>query len=89
MSYQAKVIAGGKIVIPAELRRELGIEEGDSLVLERDSAGGIAIKTYAQVVREVQHAWRTMVGDYTVDQFLEDRQTETALENERLNGTSS
>lgn len=36
MTYHAKVIAGGKIVIPAALRRELGIMDGDSVVLERD-----------------------------------------------------
>ena len=35
MTYQAKLIKGGKIVIPAELRRELGFHEGDRLVIER------------------------------------------------------
>lgn len=74
MTYQAKVIAGGKIVIPAELRRELGISDGDSLVVERDDAGGIVLKTFAQVVREERQAFRAAVGaDYTVDHFLADR----------------
>ena len=77
MTYQAKVIAGGKIVIPAELRRELGIKDGDSLVLERGSKGGIVIKTYGQVVKESQAAFRAMVGDdYSVDQFLAERRAD-------------
>jgi AbrB family looped-hinge helix DNA binding protein len=81
MTYNAKVIAGGKIVIPAELRREFGIEDGDSLVLERSPDGGITIKTYRQVVSEVQKAWRAMVGDdYSVDQFLAERREEAELE---------
>ena len=77
MTYHAKVIAGGKIVIPAELRRELGISDGDSLVIERASDGGFTIKTYAQVIREGQRAFRAMVGDdYTVDQFIAERRAD-------------
>lgn len=53
MTYHAKVIAGGKIVIPAELRRELGIKDGNSVVIERDDRGQLVLKSYAQVVKEV------------------------------------
>ena len=74
MTYQAKVIAGGKMVIPAELRREMNIKDGDSLVLERGALGGIIVKTFDQVVREEQAAFRHAVGPaYSVDQFLADR----------------
>ena len=77
MTYQAKVIAGGKIVIPAELRREFGIKDGDSLVIERDGQGGMVLRTYAQVVREAQERFRALVGpDYTVDDFLAERRAE-------------
>ena len=83
MTYQAKVIAGGKIVIPAELRREIGIKDGDSLVIERDEAGSLVLKTYGQVVREVQAAFKAMVGDYqgsAVDELLAERRTEAERE---------
>ena len=74
MTYHAKVIAGGKVVIPADLRRELHIKDGDSLVFDRDAAGAITLRTFEQVVREEQAKFRTMVGSaYTVDQFLADR----------------
>ncbi len=83
MTYQAKVIAGGKIVIPAELRREIGIEEGDSLVIERNPGGGLVIKTYLQVVRETQSRFRALlkpdVGDL-VDSLIADRRAEIARE---------
>ncbi len=52
MASHAKVISGGKIVMPPDLRRELGIKEGDKLVIERADSGGLVIKTYAQVVRK-------------------------------------
>jgi AbrB family transcriptional regulator (stage V sporulation protein T) len=82
MTYQAKVIAGGKVVIPADLRRELGIKDGDSLVVERDPAGGIVLKTYAQVVEEVQARFRELRNDLpaargsVVDELLAERREE-------------
>ena len=84
MTYQAKVIAGGKIVIPAELRRELGIVDGDSLVVEREPGGGIVIKTYQQVVREVQARFRELlkpgVTGSIVDELLAERRAEAERE---------
>ena len=77
MTYHARVIAGGKIVLPAELRRDLGIKDGDSLVIERDEEGGLSIKTFEQVVREERRSFRAIVGaDYTVDQFLAERRAD-------------
>lgn len=77
MTYHAKVIAGGKIVIPADLRREFGIKDGDSVVLERADDGTISLKTFSQVVREEQARFREVVGpDYTVDQFLRDNRAD-------------
>lgn len=79
MTYHAKVIAGGKIVIPAELRRELQISDGDTLVVERDPGGGMTIKTFAQVVREEQREFRAAVGSgYSVEQFLAERRADWA-----------
>ncbi|TPG20058.1 AbrB/MazE/SpoVT family DNA-binding domain-containing protein [Sphingomonas koreensis] len=87
MTYHAKVIAGGKIVIPAELRREFGIKDGDSLVIERDDKGGLVIKTYAQVVKEVQAEFRAMRGPdrgegSIVDELIAERRAEAQRENE-------
>ena len=81
-SYSAKLIKGGKIVIPAELRREFGFKEGDSLVLEREG-DGLVIKSYAQVVREVQATFKAMLGDRSrsmVDELIAERRAEAARE---------
>lgn len=82
MAYHAKLIKGGKIVIPAELRREFGLQEGDTLVLERDG-NSLVIKTYAQVVREVQTEFKALLGDHKgsmVDDLLAERRAEAARE---------
>lgn len=77
MTYHAKVISGGKIVIPAEFRREFGIKDGDSLVLEPDGTGGFTVRTYAQVVEAGRQAFRAMVGDdYSVDAFLQEKRAD-------------
>lgn len=88
MTYNVKVIAGGKIVIPAELRREFGIKDGDSLVIERDEHGSMVLKTYEQVVKEVQAQFRALLPkDYTgsmVDELIADRRAEAALEDAEM-----
>lgn len=81
MTYHAKVIAGGKIVIPAELRRELGIKDGDVLVLDRAADGSLAIKTHMQVIREGQQKLRAMITHpFTVDDFIADKCAEAERE---------
>ncbi len=85
MTHHAKVIKGGKIVIPAELRREFGFKDGDTLVLEREG-NGLVIKTYEQVIREVQAAVRKAIGPYNgsiVDEFIAEQRAEAAAEDRR------
>jgi AbrB family transcriptional regulator, stage V sporulation protein T len=86
MTYQAKVISGGKIVIPAELRRQMGINEGDTLVLEEEGDGRIVLKIYKQVVREVQEEVRRMLppGVSLVDDLLAERRREFEMEEREI-----
>ena len=82
MSYHAKLIKGGKIVIPAKLRREFGFKEGDTLVFEREG-NALVIKTYEQVVREVQAVFKAMKTDPArsmVDELIAERRAEAARE---------
>jgi AbrB family looped-hinge helix DNA binding protein len=77
MTYPAKVIAGGKIVIPAELRRALGIQDGDVLVVDQASDGTLSIKTHAQIVKDGQREFRAMLKrPFTVDDFIADKRAE-------------
>ncbi|MGJ3628930.1 AbrB/MazE/SpoVT family DNA-binding domain-containing protein [Sphingomonas sp. MMS24-JH45] len=62
MTYHAKVIAGGKIVIPADLRREFEIKDGDSVVLERAEDGTISLKTFSRSFARSRPRFRKVVG---------------------------
>lgn len=86
MTYSAKLIKGGKIVIPADLRRELGFSEGDRLVFEREGET-LVIKSYRQVVREVQEAFRPFRpsdGSSLVDALMDDRRAEARREEQEV-----
>ena len=86
MTYHAKVVSG-QIVLPLELRRDAGIEDGDSLVIEINPDGGLSMKTYAQVVREVQSEFRSMAKPADrdlVDELLAERRAAAARENTEI-----
>lgn len=82
MTYEAKVISGGKIVIPAELRRKLGIMSGDRLIFEESDDGQVVLKTYRQIVREVQQEFQRVLpaGISLVDDLLQQRRREAEQE---------
>lgn len=80
MTYSAKLIKGGKVIIPAELCKELGLAEGDRIVFEREGEA-LVIKSYRQVVREVQETFNSLVKEpFTVDDFIAERRAEAARE---------
>ncbi|MBB4154932.1 AbrB family looped-hinge helix DNA binding protein [Sphingomonas jinjuensis] len=73
MTYHAKVIAGGKIVIPADLRREFGIKDGDSVVLEGGKDG---IRLRREDADAALQRVRDAFDGYSVDQFLRERRAD-------------
>ncbi len=80
MTYHAKLIKGGKIVIPAALRRELGIKDGDRLVIER-SGSGFVVKSFDEVIRDVRARVKTLITKpFTVDDFIAEKRAEAERE---------
>lgn len=60
-SCRVRVDSAGRIVIPADLRDELGIEPSHDLILSRDGRG-IRLQTFDHAVRAAQDAF----ADYRV-----------------------
>lgn len=80
MSYHAKLIKGGKIVIPAELRRELGFESGDTLVIESNGKE-LVIKSTSQALSDIQAKVKRLIKvPFTVDDFIAEKRAEAARE---------
>ena len=52
-SFHVRVVDGGKIVIPAALRRKYGFEVGQTLVVD-DAPGGVTIRSLDDAVAAAQ-----------------------------------
>ena len=76
-----KISAGGRIVIPADFRRELGAEVGDEVIL-RLVDGEIHVLTKAQAVRKAQALVRRSVAKdrSLVKELLQERRKEAKRE---------
>jgi AbrB family looped-hinge helix DNA binding protein len=69
------------MVIPAELRRSLGVEAGDQVVLDLKD-GSLRVRSLDAVIRRVQERVRRYVPDHVslVDELMADRRAEAARE---------
>ena len=76
-----KVDRHGRVVIPAEYRRALGLREGDAVVIQLDD-GALRILTRAQAIRRAQEIVAKYVspGRSLVDELIAERRAEAARE---------
>lgn len=79
--YRCKVDPANRVVLPADVRRCLGITKGDEVLLEVDDQG-IRITTAAQALRQAQEYFRSLVpADVSMtDELLRERREEAARE---------
>lgn len=86
MNIQIKIAPNGRVCIPADVRERLGVNGGDTLILE-ETDGGIVLRTRAQAIREVQAITRRLLRgkpNSTVDDFIAERRLEAAREAEEF-----
>ena len=50
-AFKTKLGKGGRVIVPAEYRRELGVEPGDEIILHLDEEG-LRLYTPAQAVAQ-------------------------------------
>jgi AbrB family looped-hinge helix DNA binding protein len=82
MGVQVKVAANGRFVLPADVRKQLGIEAGDTLMLNVDEFG-VTLTTAAQRVAKAQALYREYSKGkppFTVDEFITEKRADAALE---------
>jgi AbrB family looped-hinge helix DNA binding protein len=76
-----KMAGNGRLVIPAKLRKQLGMEAGGMMVA-RVVDGELILRPVAKVLAEIQAtAQKYLAGrGTTVDQFIAERREEAARE---------
>lgn len=82
MSIEVKLAANGRIVIPSDVRKQLGLEDGARLFLDVDEFG-IHLTRGAERARKAQTLFRRLSGDAAkdnVERFLETKRADAAAE---------
>lgn len=81
MTYQAKIYGGGKMALPADVRRQLGIKDGDTVRLSIED-GRLTVVTLEQIVRDTQARYRQLIpeGVSLVDELIAERRAEAKRE---------
>jgi bifunctional DNA-binding transcriptional regulator/antitoxin component of YhaV-PrlF toxin-antitoxin module len=76
-AHRAKLIEGGKLIIPAAMRRSLGLSTGDVVTIEIDD-GDIRIRTLDKALARARAILRRHVpeGHSLVDELAMERRAE-------------
>ena len=80
-SQRVKVGEGGKLVIPASFRREMGITPGDTLIVELED-GELRVRSLPLAIRQVQERMRELnpEGRLLSEELIADRRAEADRE---------
>jgi bifunctional DNA-binding transcriptional regulator/antitoxin component of YhaV-PrlF toxin-antitoxin module len=57
----AKIMEGGKLAIPASMRRAMRIAPGDTVIVELFSDSELRVRSFASAIREAQEIVRRSV----------------------------
>jgi len=79
MTYHLNVAANGRIVLPADVRRRMGLSEGGALLAE-ETPDGLILRTVEQTVAHAQALARRYTSDNpeaSVETFLANRRKES------------
>ena len=80
-SRAVKIIDGGKLVIPAKSRRQLGIAVGDTVIVEV-TEGELRVRSRNAALANARRMMRQLVPDGVslVDELIAERRAEAARE---------
>jgi AbrB family looped-hinge helix DNA binding protein len=81
LKHHARIAAGGRIVIPARLRRELGLQTGDRVILDVNG-GELRVRSLDAAIRRAQELVAEYVpeGISLADELIRERREEAARE---------
>jgi AbrB family looped-hinge helix DNA binding protein len=80
-SRHVRIAPGGRVVIPAEFRKALGVEVGDDMVMELTN-GELRLRSFDAALKRVQEIVRKYVpeGVSLADELIRERREEAARE---------
>lgn len=79
MTIQVNISANGRMSLPADIRKRLGLSDGGALLVE-ETPDGLVLRTLAQSIAHAQALARKYTADKpeaSVDAFLANRRAES------------
>ena len=76
-AQRVKIVNGGKLVIPASMRRELGLSTGDTVLVDIDD-GELRVRSVSRAIERARAILRKYVpeGVSIADELIADRRRE-------------
>jgi len=80
--FHVTMAANGRIVVPSQIRSDLGMEKGGGFVMTVDESGTIHLEPLRNVITRVQDEVRRYISDDVdlADELSADRRREAARE---------
>jgi len=84
-AYTTRLEKSGRILIPAAVRRRLGLTEGSQVVVRVEETGTVEITSRSQALAKVREEIRKYipVGRDLADELIQDRRAEVEREEQR------
>jgi AbrB family looped-hinge helix DNA binding protein len=82
---KARLSSNGRIVIPAEMRKELGLRAGESVFLDVED-GALRVESYSARIRRIQNEFAEYIqpGRLLSDELIAERREEARREMEEF-----
>lgn len=80
-AQKGKIVSGGRLQLPADMRKQLGFEEGESVIMEiKDNE--LRVRSQRESIRRIQEKMRKFIpeGVSLADELIADRRREAENE---------
>ncbi|MGB7720792.1 MAG: AbrB/MazE/SpoVT family DNA-binding domain-containing protein [Bryobacteraceae bacterium] len=83
-TYTTRLEKSGRILIPAAVRRQLGLSEGSQVLVKVEEAGALEVTSRSQALAKVREEIRKYIpaGQDLAGELIRDRRAEVEREDE-------
>ena len=84
VTYTTRLEKSGRILIPAAVRRHLGLSEGSQVLVKVEESGALQVTSRSQVLAKVREEIRKYIpaGQDLTEELIRDRRVEVEREDE-------